>query len=104
MPISANIRPAATSISRIRSISPAGATLIIRPSNSSPALAASEIPALRSAEQPGCRIGVHNRSVLEVPVPTVLIADDEIDHRELLKLALHRLGFDVVTACDSRTA
>jgi DNA-binding response OmpR family regulator len=34
----------------------------------------------------------------------VLIADDEIDHRELLKLALHRLGFDVVTACDSRTA
>ena len=33
-------------------------------------------------------------------MPTVLIADDEIDHRELLKLALHRLGFDVVTACD----
>jgi DNA-binding response OmpR family regulator len=37
-------------------------------------------------------------------VPTVLIADDEIDHRELLKLALHRLGFDVVTACDSVSA
>jgi DNA-binding response OmpR family regulator len=37
-------------------------------------------------------------------VPTVLIADDEADHRELLTLALHRLGYDVVTATDSAGA
>lgn len=37
-------------------------------------------------------------------MPTVLIADDEVDHRELLTLALHRLGYDVVTAGDSATA
>ncbi|MEU4423662.1 response regulator [Actinoplanes sp. NPDC024001] len=37
-------------------------------------------------------------------MPTVLITDDEIDHRELLKLALHRLGFDVVTAGDLGSA
>jgi DNA-binding response OmpR family regulator len=37
-------------------------------------------------------------------VPTVLIADDEVDHRELLTLALHRLGYDVVTAADSAGA
>ena len=37
-------------------------------------------------------------------MPTVLIADDETDHRELLKLALHRLGYDVVTACDAGSA
>jgi DNA-binding response OmpR family regulator len=37
-------------------------------------------------------------------VPTVLIADDEVDHRELLTLALHRLGYDVVTAADSSSA
>ncbi len=35
---------------------------------------------------------------------TVLIADDEVDHLELLALALHRLGYDVVTAADSPTA
>jgi CheY-like chemotaxis protein len=40
----------------------------------------------------------------EVPVPTVLIVDDEVDHRELLTLALRRLGYDVVTATDSTTA
>jgi DNA-binding response OmpR family regulator len=33
-------------------------------------------------------------------VPTVLIADDEVDHRDLLTLALRRLGYDVVTAED----
>jgi DNA-binding response OmpR family regulator len=37
-------------------------------------------------------------------VPTVLIADDEVDHRELLTLALHRLGYDVVAAADSAGA
>jgi DNA-binding response OmpR family regulator len=37
-------------------------------------------------------------------VPTVLIADDEVDHRELLTFALHRLGYDVVTAADSSGA
>ncbi|MEV6306182.1 response regulator [Actinoplanes sp. NPDC051861] len=34
-------------------------------------------------------------------MPTVLITDDELDHRELLTLALRRLGYDVVTASDS---
>lgn len=37
-------------------------------------------------------------------MPTVLIADDEPDHRELLTLALHRLGYDVVTAADASAA
>ncbi|MEU4622549.1 response regulator transcription factor [Actinoplanes sp. NPDC023801] len=37
-------------------------------------------------------------------MPTVLIADDEADHRDLLTLALHRLGYDVVTAADSAGA
>ncbi|MEU8656871.1 response regulator transcription factor [Actinoplanes philippinensis] len=37
-------------------------------------------------------------------MPTVLIADDEVDHRELLTIALHRLGYDVVTAADSAGA
>jgi DNA-binding response OmpR family regulator len=40
----------------------------------------------------------------EVPVPTVLITDDELDHRELLTMALRRLGYDVVTASDSAGA
>jgi CheY-like chemotaxis protein len=40
----------------------------------------------------------------EVAVPTVLIADDDADHRELLTLALHRLGHDVVEATDARSA
>ncbi|MBB2945164.1 CheY-like chemotaxis protein [Actinoplanes lutulentus] len=31
-------------------------------------------------------------------MPTVLITDDEADHRELLTLALHRLGYEVVAA------
>ncbi|GGN70614.1 hypothetical protein GCM10010112_37270 [Actinoplanes lobatus] len=35
---------------------------------------------------------------------TVLIADDEVDHRELLTLALVRLGFDVVTVADATAA
>ncbi|SDT72039.1 response regulator [Actinoplanes derwentensis] len=35
---------------------------------------------------------------------TVLIADDEFDHRELMTLVLHRLGYDVVTAGDSGAA
>lgn len=37
-------------------------------------------------------------------MPTVLIADDEADHRELMTLVLHRLGYDVVTAGNSGTA
>ena len=37
-------------------------------------------------------------------MPTVLIADDEADHRELLTLALQRRGYDVVTAGDSTGA
>ena len=37
-------------------------------------------------------------------MPTILIADDEADHRELLSLALDRLGYDVVTAADSAGA
>ncbi|WP_430781169.1 response regulator [Actinoplanes sp. G11-F43] len=35
---------------------------------------------------------------------TVLIADDELDHRELMTLVLHRLGYDVVAAGDSGAA
>jgi len=37
-------------------------------------------------------------------VPTVLIADDDADHRELMRLALHRFGHDVVEASDSAGA
>jgi DNA-binding response OmpR family regulator len=37
-------------------------------------------------------------------VPTVLIADDDADHRELLGIALHRLGHDVIEATDTDTA
>jgi DNA-binding response OmpR family regulator len=37
-------------------------------------------------------------------VPTVLIADDDADHRELLTLALHRFGHQVVEATDARSA
>lgn len=37
-------------------------------------------------------------------MPTVLIADDEVDHRELLTIALQRLGYRVVTAADSSGA
>ncbi|MBO3743723.1 response regulator transcription factor [Actinoplanes flavus] len=35
---------------------------------------------------------------------TVLIADHEVDHRELLMLALLRMGFDVVTVPDATAA
>ncbi|BCJ44008.1 hypothetical protein GCM10010168_68110 [Actinoplanes ianthinogenes] len=35
---------------------------------------------------------------------TVLIADDEADHRDLLTLALRRIGYEVVTAADAPTA
>ncbi|HWS34599.1 MAG TPA: response regulator [Actinoplanes sp.] len=35
---------------------------------------------------------------------TVLIADDEFDHRELLTLVLHRLGYDVLTTGDAAGA
>src|SRR3954470_12931197 len=38
------------------------------------------------------------------PVTTVLIADDDADHRELLTLALRRSGHDVVTADDAPSA
>ena len=37
-------------------------------------------------------------------MPTVLIADDDADHRELLHLALRRFGYDVVEATDARSA
>jgi len=37
-------------------------------------------------------------------VPTVLIADDDADHRELLTLALRRFGHDVLEAADVRSA
>ena len=37
-------------------------------------------------------------------MPTVLIADDDADHRELMTLALARLGHDVVEATDAESA
>jgi DNA-binding response OmpR family regulator len=37
-------------------------------------------------------------------VSTVLIADDDADHRELLTLALHRVGHDVVTTENAGSA
>jgi DNA-binding response OmpR family regulator len=37
-------------------------------------------------------------------VPTVLIADDDADHRELLRLALRRFGHHTVEATDARSA
>jgi len=37
-------------------------------------------------------------------VTTVLIADDDADHRELITLALARLGHDVVQATDAESA
>jgi DNA-binding response OmpR family regulator len=40
----------------------------------------------------------------EVHVPTVLIADDDADHRELMSLALRRGGHDVVTVADAASA
>ncbi|GAA2491307.1 response regulator transcription factor [Winogradskya humida] len=35
---------------------------------------------------------------------TVLIADDDVDHRELMTLALHRFGHEVVVAEDADSA
>jgi DNA-binding response OmpR family regulator len=37
-------------------------------------------------------------------VPTVLIVDDDADHRELMRIALRRYGYDVVEAPDTRAA
>ena len=37
-------------------------------------------------------------------MPTVLIVDDDADHRELISLALARLGHDVVEAFDAASA
>jgi DNA-binding response OmpR family regulator len=37
-------------------------------------------------------------------VATVLVADDDADHRELMTLALHRFGHQVRQAGDTRTA
>ncbi|MFI7539840.1 response regulator transcription factor [Actinoplanes sp. NPDC049599] len=37
-------------------------------------------------------------------MPTVLIADDDADHRELIMLALARLGHNVVEAGDAESA
>ena len=37
-------------------------------------------------------------------MPTVLVVDDDVDHRELMTLALHRDGHEVVTAADAATA
>jgi DNA-binding response OmpR family regulator len=41
--------------------------------------------------------------LLEVAVPTVLVADDDADHRELLTIALRRFGHDVIAAADAVT-
>ena len=37
-------------------------------------------------------------------MPTVLVADDDADHRELLTLALGRLGYEVVAVGDGEAA
>lgn len=37
-------------------------------------------------------------------MPTILIVDDEADHRELLALGLTKLGYEVVTAPDASSA
>jgi DNA-binding response OmpR family regulator len=37
-------------------------------------------------------------------LPTVLVADDDADHRELLTIALRKFGHDVVEAWDTRSA
>jgi DNA-binding response OmpR family regulator len=37
-------------------------------------------------------------------VPSVLIADDDADHRELLAIALRKHGHDVVSVTDARSA
>jgi DNA-binding response OmpR family regulator len=37
-------------------------------------------------------------------VPTVLIADDDADHRALLGIALRRYGHEVLTAADAESA
>jgi DNA-binding response OmpR family regulator len=37
-------------------------------------------------------------------VPTVLIADDDADHRELLGIALRKYGHEVLAATDARSA
>jgi DNA-binding response OmpR family regulator len=37
-------------------------------------------------------------------VPTVLIADDDADHRELLAIALRKYGHEVLVAADARSA
>ncbi|MGX6604387.1 response regulator transcription factor [Micromonosporaceae bacterium Da 78-11] len=37
-------------------------------------------------------------------MPTVLIADDDVDHRELMTLALRRTGHQIVTASDAASA
>ncbi|MFI5935041.1 response regulator transcription factor [Actinoplanes sp. NPDC051494] len=37
-------------------------------------------------------------------MPTVLIADDDPDHRELMALALHRFGHEVLVAEDAEAA
>jgi DNA-binding response OmpR family regulator len=40
----------------------------------------------------------------EAAVPTVLIADDDADHRELMRLALRRFGHQVLEATDTGEA
>jgi DNA-binding response OmpR family regulator len=45
-----------------------------------------------------------SRDVGGPPVPTVLIADDDADHRELLAIALRKQGHEVVAATDARSA
>ena len=37
-------------------------------------------------------------------MPTVLIADDDVDHRELMTFALRRAGHEIVTAVDAECA
>jgi DNA-binding response OmpR family regulator len=45
-----------------------------------------------------------HRPYPEVAVPTVLIADDDADHRELMRIALRRLGHRTVEATDAPSA
>lgn len=37
-------------------------------------------------------------------MPTILIADDDADHRELLTISMHRIGYEAVVAEDAASA
>ena len=51
-----------------------------------------------------CRSRMTRPPHQEAAVPTVLIADDDTDHRELMRLALRRFGHHVLEAADTREA